>query len=477
VQCLQSSVGPSAVTAFSLALPLWAFAFMAAWENQRERYAATWGTRYDAHESDVFSTTLKRRAYQRNFQYRFVQALATVMLVLIGGLLTFILEFTTPCMGTWGSWCLEGTELDIQSQGLASQGLTYAHLLVYLAVDTALIALCKKLVIRMSKWRRDPAMKYEQSREHDEEFLVRGVFGMYFVEYYVTLCYYAFWLQDMHRLTTYMGSLMTLKQIIGLVMEVGVPLLSRKKRESQGVDGRPLKPHVQQAVEELALPAYDDPESSGMFDDYIDMCFQFGYVALFGAAYPLAALFAFINNLVEVRSDAFKLLTLMRRPHARRATSTGVWREKFQQMAFLSVLFNSGLICVTNTSTAASLETWQDKALVMFLIEHSLLVLRQCIQRLIPKHDDQLCQSMVKQEQYNQQQTLRKRSFSVGGPMKSADSDARSSSLLLESASVVNSLLSQEKKAKDAESVKQYRAAFTKSIWPRQRTGASSSWR
>lgn len=33
----------------------------------------------------------------------------------------------------------------------------------------------------------------------------------------------------------------------------------------------------------------------------------------------------------------------------------------------------------------------------MFLIEHSLLVLRQCIQRLIPKHDDQLCQSMVKQ--------------------------------------------------------------------------------
>lgn len=53
-------------------------------------------------------------------------------------------------------------------------------------------------------------------------------------------------------------------------------------------------------MEELALPAYDDPESSGMFDDYIDMCFQFGYVALFGAAYPLAALFAFINNLVEV---------------------------------------------------------------------------------------------------------------------------------------------------------------------------------
>lgn len=63
----------------------------------------------------------------------------------------------------------------------------------------------------------------------------------------------------------------------------------------------------------------------------------------------------------QVRSDAFKLLTLMRRPHARRATSTGVWREKFQQMAFLSVLFNAGLICVTNTSTAASLETWQDK--------------------------------------------------------------------------------------------------------------------
>eukprot|EP00959_Pyramimonas_sp_CCMP1952_P352282 7381078-Pyramimonas_sp.AAC.1 len=42
---------------------------------------------------------------------------------------------------------------------------------------------------------------------------VQSVFTMHFIEYYVTLCYYAFWLQDLNRLAAYMGVLMTLKQV------------------------------------------------------------------------------------------------------------------------------------------------------------------------------------------------------------------------------------------------------------------------
>lgn len=37
------------------------------------------------------------------------------------------------------------------------------------------------------------------------------------------------------------------------------------------------------------------------------MLVQMGYVVLFSAAFPLAGLCALANNLLEIRSDAFKL--------------------------------------------------------------------------------------------------------------------------------------------------------------------------
>jgi Calcium-activated chloride channel len=50
---------------------------------------------------------------------------------------------------------------------------------------------------------------------------------------------------------------------------------------------------------------------------------QFGFVTLFVAAFPLAPVFALLNNFIELRSDANKFLTQYRRPVAARATSIG----------------------------------------------------------------------------------------------------------------------------------------------------------
>jgi hypothetical protein len=38
------------------------------------------------------------------------------------------------------------------------------------------------------------------------------------------------------------------------------------------------------------------------------MAVQFGYVTLFAAAFPAAPLAAFINNMVEARTDLFKVI-------------------------------------------------------------------------------------------------------------------------------------------------------------------------
>ena len=62
------------------------------------------------------------------------------------------------------------------------------------------------------------------------------------------------------------------------------------------------------------------------FEDYLEMFIQFGYVTLFSSAFPLAALCAILNNIIEIRSDAFKLCMTFQRPFGQRVNSIGTWQ-------------------------------------------------------------------------------------------------------------------------------------------------------
>lgn len=50
---------------------------------------------------------------------------------------------------------------------------------------------------------------------------------------------------------------------------------------------------------------------------------QFGFVTLFVASFPLAPVFALLNNVIEVRLDAKKFVTELRRPDAVRTKDIG----------------------------------------------------------------------------------------------------------------------------------------------------------
>lgn len=50
-----------------------------------------------------------------------------------------------------------------------------------------------------------------------------------------------------------------------------------------------------------------------LFDDYLEMLIQYGFLCMFVAAMPLAPLFALFNNVIEIRLDAWKHLTQMKR--------------------------------------------------------------------------------------------------------------------------------------------------------------------
>ena len=67
---------------------------------------------------------------------------------------------------------------------------------------------------------------------------------------------------------------------------------------------------------------------------------QFGFITIFVAAFPLAPLFALLNNWVEIRLDAQKFVCETRRAVAERAENIGIWFKILEMLAKLAVISN-----------------------------------------------------------------------------------------------------------------------------------------
>ena len=96
------------------------------------------------------------------------------------------------------------------------------------------------------------------------------------------------------------------------------------------------------AEEQYFLPRYPGP-----FHDYLELLLQFGYATLFVAAFPLAPFLAGGAIQVAMRTKAFKLCKLLRRPTPSGCNSIGAWQPMFYIMSYASVLTNAGVIFFT----------------------------------------------------------------------------------------------------------------------------------
>ena len=67
---------------------------------------------------------------------------------------------------------------------------------------------------------------------------------------------------------------------------------------------------------------------------------QYGFVTMFVAAFPLAPLLALLNNIFEIRLDAYKYTTQTRRPLGHRARDIGIWLRILEAMTYMSVISN-----------------------------------------------------------------------------------------------------------------------------------------
>ncbi|XP_073659137.1 anoctamin-8 isoform X2 [Tursiops truncatus] len=170
----------------------------------------------------------------------------------------------------------------------------------------------------------------------------------------------------------------------------------RRQNRSSWIDP-PEEEHsaqLTQAELESCMKKYEDT-----FQDYQEMFVQFGYVVLFSSAFPLAALCALINNLIEIRSDALKLCTGLQRPFGQRVESIGQWQKVMEVMGVLAIVVNCYLI--GQCGQLQRLFPWlsPEAAIVsVVVLEHFALLLKYLIHVAIPDIPGWVAEEMAKLE-------------------------------------------------------------------------------
>uniref|UniRef100_A0A8C7U419 Anoctamin n=1 Tax=Oncorhynchus mykiss TaxID=8022 RepID=A0A8C7U419_ONCMY len=135
------------------------------------------------------------------------------------------------------------------------------------------------------------------------------------------------------------------KQLISNVQEFVIPYVKawQQKRALNKVRGTQNSQEPRRWEEDYQLV-----ECEGLFEEYLEIVLQFGFITIFVAAFPLAPLFALLNNWAEVRLDAHKFVCEYRRPVAERAQNIGVWFNILEALSHLSVIVNAFLIAFTS---------------------------------------------------------------------------------------------------------------------------------
>ena len=120
------------------------------------------------------------------------------------------------------------------------------------------------------------------------------------------------------------------------------------------------------------------------------MIIQFGYVTLFAASFPLAALCAMVNNVTEIRSDAWLLCRGHQRPEWRTQEDIGSWSRILFFISMINTMVNAALTAFvgaqldetngTFTTRIRSYRLW----MIAIALEHCVLMLRVFVLNVVP---------------------------------------------------------------------------------------------
>ncbi|KAF9900033.1 hypothetical protein BX616_002728, partial [Lobosporangium transversale] len=388
---------------------LWSVLFTECWKRRQKELSLLWGVRH------VSKTETRRPAFKGDTEKRdpvtgeilpffspwkrWSRKLAGVPIV-IGGALALAAVITTV-------FSIE-VFLTIYYDGYMKSILIYLPMALYSLAIPNVAALCKTISRRLTDYEN-----YETHASY-EYHLMQKVFIFNALTSYMSILltayvYIPFGPEVISTFQSYgisfskatidsamlqnrLKAFMITTQAISFVTETIVPWLTRRAvtkaaKLQQGLnkekgsssalsvvdeqDSEEAKKFLKRVQKQADLPTYDVNE------DYAEMVLQFGYVSLFSVIWPLTGLCAFVNNWIELRSDAAKISYNARRPIPSRADSIGPWVDNLQHITWFSSLTNASILYLFHGSDGHGVRLSLGMLLLCLLIsEHTYLGLR-----------------------------------------------------------------------------------------------------
>ncbi|KAF9544569.1 Anoctamin-5 [Mortierella hygrophila] len=352
---------------FALFMSMWSTVYIEFWKRANQYYAFRWNmidyervelprTEFRATRVRFSPVTGKRELYYPVY-WKALRLIASSVAVIIAVL---VVIGSVACLMIFKSWCRHHL------------GGPYATIVATAMLNLIIIIILGEIWCRLAEWLTDKENhKYTDAYE-DSLIIKRYIFD--FANMYATLFYYAFFKAPfggklLHRpdlrdtclydsciteLTVQLAVVFIGKQFLNGLLEMVFPWIkktwNRKKILAEQALKRQefLKTRKQnrtpQWVKDDELPSYD----GRILKCYRKTVIQFGFCTLFVTSFPVAPAFALINNWVDLRMEAYRLLTQYRRPIAYRAQDIGMWEKIMEFVSFTSVITNAAIIAFSS---------------------------------------------------------------------------------------------------------------------------------
>ncbi|KAF9918176.1 Anoctamin-7 [Lobosporangium transversale] len=347
---------------YALFMSIWSALFVEYWKRKSNILAYQWNTSdFERRErarpefkptgTRVSPVTGKMELYYPRYK-QLISILISILIVLVSIAIVIV---------SVGSLIL----FNIWFRNSGTQRNPYVVSAVTAIMNLAVIMLLGTVYARLAKFLTDNENHRRLTQYEDALTIKRFLFD--FVNFYSALVYIAYFKESlpvrldkdnydkcsskscMGDLTIQLAIVFVGKQFLNQVQELAIPQLQKwwnrknelaEKASLKGKykDRKMVKPP--QWAKDDVLPVYD----SSMFEEYRELVIQFGFCTLFVVAFPIAPIFALLNNILEIRVDAYKLLTQHRRPISQAAQDIGSWGAIMMLMTHIAVFTNACLI-------------------------------------------------------------------------------------------------------------------------------------
>ena len=351
---------------FTLLMILYSFYFLKGWKRKSTELAFSWNSLHYENPRNIRASfvgywqqspiTDEMELYYPDLYRRFFYLLSTIVTVVMLFIALFVmicslnLQGFVSCKSRFHNenpfhipflhqFSENGNIFDPNTH----EYLAYVPVILHTLVIMILNKIYSKIAIILTN------LENHRTDEDYENALIVKRFLFEAFDCYISLFYLAFYELDIIRLRSELMMLFCSDCARRVAVETVIPLFLHTFK-SRSINKQYRTSGEREASNESLIDLLKEVEKEPIesFDDYLEMVIQYGYITLFTSAFPFASVIAFVTNIIELKSDSFKLIFLHKRPQVHRVNSIGTWFTVLTIQTWIAIITNIFLIGFTS---------------------------------------------------------------------------------------------------------------------------------